>query len=387
MPCKDKSPTIKSAKDKALHTLPTKYDQIIQLFEQIDPVRYGKSRNFINGAVTQLSPYVSRGVIDGKQILDYLINKGYSYYTCEKFIQQLFWREYFQRVWQTYKAAINQDIKQAQSDVSNHGIPTAITAGATSIEAIDTGIHLLKSTGWMHNHLRMYTAFLACNMGKSHWLHPAKWMYYHLLDGDWGSNALSWQWVAGSFSNKKYIANQENINHYTKSSQTKTFLDMSYDELQQLASPPVLKDIKTAILQTNLPVADRLNIQPELPVLVYNYYNLSPTWRADMKANRILLLEPDTFNEYPVADHCISFALKLAANIDGIQLFVGSFSELKKLLNNQPVYFREHPLNTHYQGIEDPRPWIIPSTIEVRGSFFSYWKKNEKAIRKLFKNN
>ena len=385
MHCKDKLHTIKSVKDKALHTLPTKYDQIIQLFEQIDPVRYGKSRNFINGAVTQLSPYVSRGIIDIKQILDYLINKGYPYYSCEKFIQQLFWREYFQRVWQTYQGGMNQDIKQAQSDVNNHGIPTALLNAHTSIQAIDDGIELLKSSGMMHNHLRMYTAFLACNMGKSHWLHPAKWMYYHLLDGDWGSNALSWQWVAGSFSNKKYIANQENINHYTKSSQTNTFLDISYDELQLLETPSVLVDIESATLQTNLPSASTLNIDAELPVLLYNYYNLSPTWRADMKANRILLLEPEIFKEHPVADHCISFVLQLAENIDGIQLFIGSFNELKKLLNNQPVYFREHPLNAHYEGIEDSRSWIIPSTTEVRGSFFSFWKKNEQAIRGMFR--
>ena len=366
-------------------SLPTHYQEITQLLEQIDPVRYSKSRNFIDGAVTQLSPYVSRGVIDGKQILTHLIDKGYPYYACEKFVQQLFWREYFQRIWQTYQNEINQDIIQPQTEINNHGIPTALLNANTSIEAIDKAILLLKSSGMMHNHLRMYTAFLACNLGKSHWLHPAKWMYYHLLDGDWGSNALSWQWVAGSFSNKKYIANQENINHYTKSSQTNTFLDISYDELQQLESPHELKDNETAILHTNLPVADRLNIQPELPALIYNYYNLSPTWRGEMKANRILLLEPDTFNEYPVADHCISFTLKLAASIDGIQLFVGSFSELKMLLGNQPVYVREHPLNSHYQGIEDQRPWVIPSTTEVRGSFFSFWKKNEQAIRSMFK--
>ena len=366
-------------------SLPTHYQEITQLLEQIDPVRYSKSRNFIDGAVTQLSPYVSRGVIDGKQILTHLIDKGYPYYACEKFVQQLFWREYFQRIWQTYQNEINQDIKQPQTEINNHGIPTALLNANTSIEAIDKAILLQKSSGMMHNHLRMYTAFLACNLGKSHWLHPAKCMYYHLLDGDWGSNALSWQWVAGSFSSKKYIANQENINHYTKSSQTNTFLDISYDELQQLESPPELKDNETAILHTNLPVADRLNIQPELPALIYNYYNLSPTWRAEMKANRILLLEPDTFNEYPVADHCISFTLKLAASIDGIQLFVGSFSELKMLLGNQPVYFREHPLNIHYQGIEDQRPWVIPSTTEVRGSFFSFWKKNEQTIRSMFK--
>jgi hypothetical protein len=41
-------------------------------------------------------------------------------------------------------------------------------------------------------------------------------------------------------------------------------------------------------------------------------------------------------------------------------------------------------LNNHYQGIEDPRPWIIPPTTEVRGSFFSFWKKNEQAIRRMF---
>ena len=35
-------------------------------------------------------------------------------------------------------------------------------------------------------------------------------MYYHLLDGDWASNALSWQWVAGSNASKKYYANQAN---------------------------------------------------------------------------------------------------------------------------------------------------------------------------------
>ena len=51
-------------------------------------------------------------------------------------------------------------------------------------------------------------------------------MYYHLLDGDWASNALSWQWVAGSNANKKYYANQDNINKYFNSSQKQTFLDV-----------------------------------------------------------------------------------------------------------------------------------------------------------------
>ena len=39
-----------------------------------------------------------------------------------------------------------------------------------------------------------------------------------------GSNALSWQWVAGTNSHKKYLANQENINKYCKSNDKNTFL-------------------------------------------------------------------------------------------------------------------------------------------------------------------
>ena len=43
----------------------------------------------------------------------------------------------------------------------------------------------------------------------------ANWMYFYLLDGDLASNSLSWQWICGANSNKKYIANQDNINKYT----------------------------------------------------------------------------------------------------------------------------------------------------------------------------
>ncbi len=365
--------------------LTTKYNDIIKQLEQIEPVQYSKTRNFTNGAVTELSPYISRGVINGKMVLNHLIKKGYTYYSCEKFIQQLLWREYFQRVWQKHGEGINADLKQVQSDVNNHGIPISIVSAKTSIQSVDDAIDELKLSGMMHNHLRMYTAFLTCNLGKSHWLHPAQWMYYHLLDGDWGSNALSWQWIAGSFSNKKYIANQENINYYTKTSQSNTFLDLSYEDLQKLETPSALNENEKIDLNTQLPVVENLNLNTELPTLIYNYYNLSPTWREDMNANRILLLEPDLFNQYPVSKKCISFILELAQNIHGIQIFVGSFIDLKNKLGNQPIYFQEHPLNRHYQGIEDLRPWIIPEIKDVQGSFFSFWKKNEKLIRSFFK--
>ena len=364
--------------------LPTDYDEIIKRIDQIDPVRYAKSRNFINGAVTQLSPYISRGVIEPATLLKRIAEKGYTYYQCEKFIQQICWREYFQKVWQNLNEEIDVDIKHQQTDVVHRGISVAICNAQTSIEAIDTGIQELISSGMMHNHLRMYIAFLACNLGKAHWLHPAKWMYYHLLDGDWGSNALSWQWVAGTFSSKKYIANQENINYYTGIQQFNTFLDLDYDTLQQLHTPEVLRDEKIVSLKTKLPEQQSLAVDPSLPTLIYNYYNLSPTWKTEITANRILLLEPEIFEKYPIADHCVKFMFALAENIKGIQPYIGSFQSLKSLLPNSSFYFKDHPLNNHYTGIKEKGNGFLFDAKKTEGSFFSFWKKNEPSVKNLF---
>lgn len=367
-----------------LSSIPTDYASIIAQLDHIDPVRYGKSRNFINGAVTRLSPYISRGVIDTRTVFDHLIKRGFSYYQLEKFVQQLCWREYFQRVWQSIGDGINQDIKQQQEQVQHRALPKVLIDANTRIDAIDRGIEELHQTGMMHNHMRMYTAFLACNAGRAHWSVPAKWMYYHLLDGDWASNALSWQWVAGSFSSKKYIANQENINNYTRSTQRGTYIDLSYELLAELEMPSLWKETITPNFTTSLPSTDLPVLDPSLPLLIYNYYNLSPTWRNDIAANRVLLLEPSVFEQYSVDQKCITFILDLAKNIKDVQVFVGSFDELRMAYKGSAIYFKEHPLNKHYKGYVDERSWIIEGA-QATGSFFSFWKKNEKKIRLMMK--
>jgi deoxyribodipyrimidine photo-lyase len=209
-------------------------------------------------------------------------------------------------------------------------------------------------------------------------------MYYHLLDGDWASNALSWQWVAGSFSSKKYIANQENINNYTRSTQRGTYIDLSYEALAELEIPSLWKETIAPNFTTSLPSTDLPVLDSSLPLMIYNYYNLSPTWRDDVEANRVLLLEPLIFQQYPVDQKCISFALALAKNIKDIQVFIGSFDELKSAYKGSAVYFKEHPLNHHYKGYVDDRSWIIEGE-QATGSFFSFWKKNENKIRMMIK--
>jgi deoxyribodipyrimidine photo-lyase len=358
------------------------HTELLERLDKIDPVKYGKNRNFINGAVTHLSPFISRGFIDTKQVLEHLVKRGYTYRQLERLIQQMAWREYFQRVWQLHGDRINTDLRHDQQATVLHGIPRAISQADTHIGAIDMAIGNLYKTGDMHNHVRMYTAFLACNLSGFHWRDPARWMYYHLLDSDWASNALSWQWVAGTFSNKKYIANQDNINHYTGSDQRGSYLDCSYDELAILPTPVHLLEVTSLDLKTDLPTCSPLQFDRELPVLVYNYYNLSPTWRKDLPANRVLLLEPQIFGQYPISKKCIDFMLDLSKDIAGIQVHVGSFDTLKEAAGSSTIYYREHPLNRHYQGTMDERSWLSSRNVQVQGSFSSFWKKSEREIIK-----
>ncbi len=356
----------------------TDFKAILNKVDNIDPLKYGRTRNYINGDVTYLSPYISRGIISTKLVLERVLANGFKQSQMESFVKELCWRDYFQRVGQTKD--LNYDIKQPQQPVINHGIPSTIINAKTGITGIDHAIEKLYSSGYMHNHCRMYTASVVCNIAKSYWLHPSKWMYYHLLDGDFASNACSWQWVAAANSNKKYYANQENINKFTNSNQYNTFLDKTYEELEQIALPSHLKDTEKLALHTILPQATLLHIDNNLPTFIYNYYNLDPLWHDAEVGNRILILDPDFFKLYPVSKKCIDFVLDLSKNITSLQVYIGTFEALAKEHHLHNIFYKEHPLNVGYAGTEEPRDWIVNTVEGYFPSFFSYWKKVEKHI-------
>ncbi len=359
---------------------PTDYTSILKRIDAVDPLQYGRTRNYNNGAVTYLSPYISRGVISTKQVLEIVLAKGYAISHIEKFVKELCWRDYFQRVAQ--HKDVNQDIKQLQAPVLNNETPKAILNASTGIQGIDHAIELLYKTGYMHNHCRMYTASLVCNIAKSHWHNPAQWMYYHLLDGDWASNACSWQWVAGANSSKKYYANQENINRYTYTKQENTFLDSSYETIEQMERPAALLFTEKFTPENYLPENSTLKINNSIPTYIYDYYNLDPLWHEQENGNRILLIEPDFFKRYPVSRKCIAFMLKLSKNIPDIQVYTGSFKSFKENYSVKSIFYKEHPLHEGYSGTEEARDWIIDNITEYYPSFFSYWKKIEKQLSK-----
>lgn len=363
--------------------LTTNFSEILAQIDQVDPVNYGRTRNFIDGDVSRLSPYISRGVISTKQVMQRTLDRGFDIDNIKKWLQELAWRDYWQLVWIEKGKEIDSDLRHPQPDVQNHQMPRCIVEANTGIKAIDDAINEFYKTGYLHNHIRMYIAAICCNMGKSHWKVPAQWMYYHLKDADWASNALSWQWVAGSNSNKKYVANQENINKYCHTDQSGTFLDVPYEAFDDFKTPDILKELTDPTFETPLPDSDELSINPEKSTLIYNFYNLDPTWKQDEEANRILLFEPSIFEKYPVSQNTIDFVLALRENISGLKVFTSEFDELidQYSISESNIYFKEHPLNHNYKGNEEARDWMFSSK-GYYSSFFKFWNKAKKELKR-----
>lgn len=310
---------------------PTDIPSIKNRIHKIDPVGYGITRNYLDGKVTYLSPYISRGVLSTREITEHVMQLDYQPHQVLRLIQELAWRDYFQRVWQQLGDDIFEDIRMNRTATRSQKIPKALLNASTGIHAVDEGIQTLLRTGYMHNHLRMYVASISCNIGRTDWRLASQWMYYHLLDGDLASNTLSWQWVAGTFSSKKYYCNQENINQYCGTKQKGTFLDKPYLDLPTLEVPSVLESVENISLITHLPKKETPLLDPSLPVLLYHPYHIDPNWKKEIKANRILVLEPSHFREHPVSEKVINFMIDLGKNIDGLQILPG---KLENWLNS-----------------------------------------------------
>jgi deoxyribodipyrimidine photo-lyase len=227
----------------------------------------------------------------------------------------------------------------------------------------------------------MYLAALVCNFGKAHWYNPSKWMYYHLLDGDPASNALSWQWVAGSFSSKKYYCNQDNINKYTGSNQKNSFLDKTYEELVDMEIPKSLMEREDPDLHTIFPKSECDIMQKvEGDVFIYNSFNLDPVWHINESGERIFLLEPSHFEKHPISEMVMQFIIDQSKFIPNIKICVCEFSELKKEWTNAKFIFKKHPTTKDYNGTEEIPLSLFPEVNGYFPSFSSYWKKAERAF-------
>ncbi|MBS86175.1 MAG: deoxyribodipyrimidine photolyase, partial [Candidatus Heimdallarchaeota archaeon] len=210
---------------------------------------------------------------------------------------------------------------------------------------------------------------------------PAKWLYYNLLDGDPASNNLSWQWVAGTFSRKKYYANQRNINKYSKSKQYDTFLDIEYHEFKHMKLPNVMEKRVNYEFNLSHMNSSELEIDKDRPTLIYSMFGLDTEWHPEMDANRVMVIEPEFLNDFPINAKRLDFIMKcIENNFDNLQLYYGDFESMNL---DGDIRINSHPSNFHFKGKHENVNWLFPKTSDKHQSLMQYWRDAKSFVKDL----
>ncbi|MDW4496404.1 deoxyribodipyrimidine photo-lyase [Sulfitobacter sp. D35] len=121
----------------------------------------------------------------------------------ETWLKELVWREFayhllyhtphiveenWRKEWKSFPWREDRRLKEV----------TAWEQGRTGIRFVDAAMRELYVTGRMHNRTRMIVASYLCKHLMMHWRIGLEWFEDCLIDWDPASNALGWQWVAGS---------------------------------------------------------------------------------------------------------------------------------------------------------------------------------------------
>ncbi|MGL6209240.1 MAG: FAD-binding domain-containing protein, partial [Paracoccaceae bacterium] len=137
----------------------------------------------------------------------------------DAFLAEVWWRTYWKgwlelrpNIWADYQRGVEAGMnRMATEDLLRARVHTACL-GRTGIEGFDHWAQELVSTGYLHNHARMWFASIWIFTLRLPWELGADFFLRHLLDGDPASNTLSWRWVAGLHTpGKTYLATAENI--------------------------------------------------------------------------------------------------------------------------------------------------------------------------------
>ena len=213
----------------------------LELLSKLDVKQYAMTRNSLSGGVSKLSIYVEHGLLDIVDFLEHIDSQNCQT-EAQALLKQLYWREFFLQTYKQDPKMIWEDYEPYKTGYSadeyTDEFPVDIQNAKTQIPLIDILVTELNTTGYLHNHARLYLASYIVHFRRIRWQSGALWMLKLLNDGNLAVNNLSWQWVASTRSNKPYIFNWDNIEQFAAARyglerQDHTLFDASYEDLHK----------------------------------------------------------------------------------------------------------------------------------------------------------
>ncbi|MGB7374939.1 cryptochrome/photolyase family protein [Pontixanthobacter sp.] len=167
---------------------------------------YDEARNLPSvDKTSRMSPHLHFGEISPVQIWHQFKDKrSEGWKTFEK---ELIWRDYAQNVICEFPAYPKESYREGWEEFGwrnpnrGHLIEEDLEAwqkGRTGYPIVDAGMRQLWQTGWMHNRVRMIAASFLIKHLLIDWRHGERWFWDTLVDADYGSNGVNWQWVSGT---------------------------------------------------------------------------------------------------------------------------------------------------------------------------------------------
>lgn len=125
----------------------------MQQLQAVTPDRYARTRNYLNGAVTGLSPYLTHGLLTPIDVLSYLLQQQ-SLPVQHKLVQELGWREYYHHIWGHLGDGILKSLHAGPlpENVYDDVLPPDVRNGSTGLPVFDEAVRTLYTSGTLHNH-------------------------------------------------------------------------------------------------------------------------------------------------------------------------------------------------------------------------------------------
>ena len=152
----------------------------------------------------RLSPHLHFGEIGPRRIWSGLRRIGHSGgeagAAARRFERQILWREFACHLLHHFPHTPEQPLRRRFASFPRHDGGAALAAwenGRTGYPIVDAGMRELRTTGWMHNRVRMVVASFLVKDLLLPWQSGAAWFWDALVDADLANNTLGWQWTAG----------------------------------------------------------------------------------------------------------------------------------------------------------------------------------------------
>ncbi len=122
----------------------------------------------------------------------------------QTWLSELIWREFYFQILHHHPRVADRSFRpeydaiEWESGVQADELFAAFCEGRTGYPLVDAAIAQIRSSGYMHNRLRMVVASFLCKDLGIDWRRGERWFADSLIDFDLAANSGGWQWAASS---------------------------------------------------------------------------------------------------------------------------------------------------------------------------------------------